>query len=88
MQSNNLFPTILAPTRVAATLRQDGQYITTQTMIDLFKYAEYLPIWNSGLVDYWSLPNICITKKSPTNNQWRNESNKIQVNKWRDIKEI
>ena len=34
MQSNSLFPTILAPTRVATVLRQDGQYVTTKTLID------------------------------------------------------
>ena len=35
MQSNSLFPTILAPTRVATVLRQDGQYVTTKTLIDI-----------------------------------------------------
>ena len=34
MQSYCLFPTILTPTRVATMLRQDGQYTTSQTLID------------------------------------------------------
>ena len=53
MQSNSLFPTILAPTRVATTLRQDGQYTTTQTLIDNI-FLNTQNICQSGTLD-WSL---------------------------------
>ena len=33
MQSNNLFPVILSPTRVATILKPDGEYETTKKLI-------------------------------------------------------
>ena len=50
MQSNSLFPTILAPTRVATILRQDGQYTTTNTLIDNI-YLNTQNAFNSGTLD-------------------------------------
>ena len=51
MQSNSLFPTISAPTRVATTLRQDGQNITTQTLIDNI-FLNTQNICQSGTLDW------------------------------------
>ena len=53
MQSNSLSPTILAPTRVATTLRQDGQYVTTRTLIDNI-FLNTQNISKSGILD-WSI---------------------------------
>ena len=53
MQSNSLFPTILAPTRVATTLRRDGQRVTTKTLIDNI-FLNTQNICQSGTLD-WGL---------------------------------
>ena len=53
LQSNSLFPTILAPTRVATTLRQDGQYVTTSTLIDNI-FLNTQNTYQSGILD-WSI---------------------------------
>ena len=53
MQSNSLFPTILAPTRFATTLRQDGQYVTSRTLIDNI-FLNTQNNCQSGILD-WSI---------------------------------
>ena len=51
MQSNSLFPTILAPTRVATTHRNDGQKVTTKTLIDNI-FLNTQNICQSGTLDW------------------------------------
>ena len=49
MQSNNLYPTILAPTRVASVMR-DGQFVTTNSLIDNI-YLNTQSKFRSGILE-------------------------------------
>ena len=56
MQSNNLFPVILSPTRVATIQKPNGEYETTEKLIDNV-FVNTQNSSRSGLIEITIRPN-------------------------------